>query len=87
MAAEIRLAEEENKKQFYSEELAEVSQEREALEAMMEAGKEAYVKVDGNIFRNVVIGVNIEQLTLSRNTGYMTYKVENGVLEGTVIVH
>ncbi len=87
MAAEIRLAEEENKKQFYSEELAEVSQEREVLEAMMEAGKEAYVKVDGNIFRNVVIGVNIEQLTLSRNTGYMTYKVENGVLEGTVIVH
>ena len=30
-----------------------------------------YIKVDGNIYRNVVIGVNVEQLTLNRGTGFM----------------
>lgn len=87
MNEEIWPAEEENRRAFYSEKLSKAVQERKTLEEMMEAGRQAYVKVDGTIYRNVVIGVNIEQLTLHRNTGYMKYTVENGVLEGTVIVH
>ena len=53
----------------------------------MENSQGAYIKVDGNIYRNVVISVNIEQLTLNRSTGYMIYTPDNGVLEGNVIVH
>mgnify|MGYP006922448197 CR=1 FL=1 len=33
-----------------------------------------------NIYRNVVVGVNVEQLTLNRGTGFMNYTADNGVL-------
>ena len=53
----------------------------------MEASQGAYIKVDGNIYRNVTICVTIEQLVLNRNTGFMIYTADNGVLEGSVIIH
>lgn len=87
MAAEIRLAERDRTKRQYFEELDKISSERESLEELMEASKGAYVKVDGSIYRNVVISVNIEQLMLNRSTGYMIYTADSGVLEGNVIVH
>ena len=87
MAAEIRLAERDRTKSQYFEELDKISREKEALEELMEDSQGAYIKVDGNIYRNVVISVNIEQLTLNRSTGYMIYTADDGVLEGNVIVH
>ena len=87
IAAEIRLAERDRAKSQYFEELDKISSEKEALEELMENSQGAYIKVDGNIYRNVVISVNIEQLTLNRSTGYMIYTADNGVLEGNVIVH
>ncbi len=87
MAAEIRLAERDRAKSQYFEELDKISSEKETLEELMENSQGAYIKVDGNIYRNVVISVNIEQLTLNRSTGYMIYTADNGVLEGNVIVH
>lgn len=87
MAAEIRLAERDRTKRQYFEELDKISHEKEALEEMMESSHGAYVRVDGNIYRNVVVSVNIEQLMLNRSTGYMVYTADNGVLEGNVIVH
>lgn len=87
MAAEIRLAEQDKAKDGCKEELEKVRQEKEMLEILMEESHGAYVKVDGNIYRNVVIGVNVEQLTLNRSTGFMVYTADNGVLEGNVIVH
>lgn len=87
MASEIRLAERGRQKDSYFEELDKISREREALEELMDASQGAYVKVDGTIYRNVVISVNVEQLMLNRNTGYMKYTADNGVLEGDVIVH
>ncbi len=74
-------------KDEYFAELDKVGKEREELETTMEEGKEAYIKVDGNIYRNVVIGINAEQMTLDRNTCFMKYSADKGVIEGTVIVH
>lgn len=74
-------------KDEYFAELDKVGHEREELETTMEAGRDSYIKVDGNIYRNVVIGINAEKMTLDRNTCFMRYAAEKGVLEGTVIVH
>lgn len=74
-------------KDEYFVELDKIGKDREELEATMEAGRNSYIKVDGNIFRNVVVGINAEQMTLDRSTCYMKYAAEKGVIEGTVIVH
>ena len=74
-------------KDEYFAELDKVGKEREELETTMEEGRDSYIKVDGNIYRNVVISVNAEQMTLDRNTCFMKYAAEKGVIEGTVIVH
>lgn len=74
-------------KDEYFVELDKVGKEREELESTMEEGRDSYIKIDGNIYRNVVIGINAEQMTLDRNTCFMRYAAEKGVIEGTVIIH
>lgn len=74
-------------KDEYFAELDKVGKEREELETTMEEGRDSYIKVDGNIYRNVVISINAEQMTLDRNTCFMRYSADKGVIEGTVIVH
>ena len=86
-ATENSLLEWNQLKDEYFAELDKVGQEREALETTMEEGRESFIKVDGNIYRNVVIGINAEQMTLERNTCFMRYSADKGVIEGTVIVH
>lgn len=86
-ATETSLLEWNSLKDEYFAELDKVGQEREALESTMEEGKDAFIKVDGNIYRNVIIGINAEQMTLDRNTCFMRYSADKGVIEGTVIVH
>lgn len=86
-ATEASLVEWNSLKDEYFAELDKVGQEREALENTMEEGKDAFIKVDGNIYRNVVISINAEQMTLDRNTCFMKYSADKGVIEGTVIVH
>lgn len=84
---EASLVEWNHLKDEYFVELDKVGHEREELETTMEAGKDSYIKVDGNIYRNVVVGINAEQMTLDRNTCFMKYAAERGIIEGTVIVH
>ena len=87
LAAEIRLVGRDKLKEQFFEELDKISREKEKLEELMEASQGAYIKVDGNIYRNVVISINVEQLVLNRSTGFMIYNADNGALEGNVIVH
>lgn len=86
-ATEASLLEWNSLKDSYFAELDKIGQEREALENTMEEGRDAFIKVDGNIYRNVVISINSEQMTLDRNTCFMRYSADKGVIEGTVIVH
>lgn len=86
-STEANLVEWNNLKDEYFAELDKVGREKEELETTMEEGKGSFIKVDGNVYRNVVIGINAEQMTLDRNTCFMKYTADKGVIEKTVIVH
>ncbi len=86
-STEASLLEWNHLKDEYFVELDKIAHEREELETTMEVGRDSYIKIDGNIYRNVVVGINAEQMTLDRNTCYMKYAAEKGVIEGTVIIH
>lgn len=86
-STEASLLEWNHLKDEYFVELDKIAHEREELETTMEVGRDSYIKIDGNIYRNVVVGINAEQMTLDRNTCYMRYAAEKGVIEGTVIIH
>ena len=68
-------------------ELDKVESERTSLEEVVEMSKGTEIKIDGNIYRGVVICINAEQMMIERNTCYMRYNVEKGVIEGNVIIH
>lgn len=84
---EAKLSEWNKQKDQYFAELDKVESERESLEELIEKSKGAEIKVDGNIYRNVVICINAEQMLLDRNTCFMKYQADRGVIEGKVIVH
>ena len=84
---EAKLSEWNKLKDQYFEELDKISRERETLEETMEESRGAYIKVDGNIYRNVIICINAEQMVLARKTSFMKYTADKGIIEGVVIVH
>lgn len=87
MTTEANLSEWNRLKDEYFAELDKIGKEREELETTMEEGRESYIKVDGNLYRNVVISINSERMIMDRNTCYMKYTADKGVIEGTVIIH
>lgn len=87
MTTEANLSEWNHLKDEYFAELDRIGKEREELEMTMEEGRESYIKVDGNLYRNVVIGINAERMIMDRNTCFMKYTADKGVIEGTVIIH
>ncbi len=87
MTTEANLSEWNRLKDEYFAELDKIGKEREELETTMEEGRESYIKVDGNLYRNVVISINAERMIMDRNTCYMKYTADKGVIEGTVIIH
>ena len=86
-ATEAKLSLWNKQKDQYFEELDKIGRERETLEEIMEESKGAAIKVDGNLFRNVIISVNAEQMVIDRNTCFMKYAAPKNIIEGTVIVH
>ncbi len=74
-------------KDQYFIELDKVESERKGLEEMVEQSKGSEIRIDGNIYRGVVICVNAEQMMIERNTCYMRYNADKGVIEGSVIIH
>ena len=86
-SVEAKLAEWNRQKDEYFAKLDKLGGERKTLETVIEESKGAYIKVDGNLYRNVVIALNAEQMLMERSTCYMKYTADQGVIEGTVIVH
>ena len=86
-ATEAKLSEWNKMKDQYFAELDKVESEKQSLEEVVEQSKGAEIKVDGNIYRNVIIGINSEQMMLDRNTCFMKYHADRGVIESSVIVH
>lgn len=86
-STEAKLSEWNLLKDQYFEELDKIGRDRETLEEIMDESRGAYIKVDGHIYRNVIISINAEQMVLDRNTSFMKYSADRGIIEGVVIVH
>lgn len=87
MTAESKLSEWNRLKDEYFKQLDKCRQEQEKLEEVIAQGKGASIRIDGNLYRNVVIGIHADQMLVERSTCYMKYAADQGVIEGTVIVH
>lgn len=84
---EAKLSEWNRLKDHYFELLDKIGREKETLEETMEVSRGACIKIDGNIYRNVIISINAEQMVLDRKTCFMKYSADRGIIEGTVIIH
>lgn len=74
-------------KDQYFAQLDKIEGERKELEEMVEQSKGSEIKIDGSIYRGVVICINAEQMMIERNTTFMKYNANGGVIEGSVIIH
>ncbi len=74
-------------KDQYFAQLDKIEAERKELEEMVEQSKGSEIKIDGNVYRGVVICVNAEQMMIERNTCFMKYNADRGVIESSVIIH
>lgn len=86
-ATEAKLSEWNRLKDEYFAQLDKAEGERERLEQIIEESRGAYIKIDGNVYRNVVISINAEKLIMDKKTSFMRYSAENGIIEGTLIIH
>lgn len=86
-ATEKKLVEWNKLKDQYFAELDKVENDKNDLEELVEESKGSQIKIDGNVFRGVVICINAEQMFIERNTCYMKYIADKGVIEGSVIIH
>ena len=84
-ATEAKLSEWNKQKDAYFQELDSIGMERERLEEVMEVSKGACIRVEGYVYRNVIIGINAEQMVVDKETRFMKYSADRGVLEASVI--
>lgn len=80
-STEAKLANWNKQKDKLFEQLDEIGHEREALEEIVENGKGASIRVDGSVYRNVIISINAEQMVIEKDTRSMRYTAERGVIE------
>ena len=65
----------------------EIKKRADEMEAIVMAAREAKIRIEGNIYHGVVIGLDSHQLIIGRETSFMEYKVQNGMITGTVVVY
>ena len=84
LATETKLAEWNKMKDAFFQELDTIDQERERLEGIMAESQGACIRVEGNVYRNVIISINAEQIMVDKETRFMKYSADKGVIESTV---
>lgn len=52
----------------------------------MSEARDAKIKISGNIYKGTVIGIDDSQLPIQKDTSFMEYASQNGIIVGTVIV-
>lgn len=75
-----------NKKDEIYEKCTEVKERADKLENTVMQAREAKIRINGNIFKGVVISIDDHQLNINRDTSFMEYKAQNGLIVGTVVV-
>ncbi len=64
----------------------EIKKEANAMESMVLAAREARIRVEGNIYHGVVISIDNHDMVINRDTSFMEYQCQNGIITGTVVV-
>lgn len=64
----------------------EVKKRADKLENTVLQAREAKIRINGNIFKGVVIGIDDHQININRDTSFMEYQAQNGIIVGTVVV-
>ena len=64
----------------------EIKKEANAMESMVLAAREAKIRVEGNIYHGVVISIDNHDMVINRDTSFMEYQCQNGLITGTVVV-
>ena len=75
-----------NKKNEVTSKCNEAKKRAEKYETMVLQAREAKIRVSGNIYKGVMIGVDDHQMAINRDTSFMEYKAQNGIIVGTVVV-
>jgi hypothetical protein len=83
---QVRLTElKERKDEIYTK-CAEVKKRADELENIVLKSREAKIKISGNIYKGTLITIDDHQFVINRNTSFMEYTSQNGIIVGTVIV-
>lgn len=69
------------------EELAILVSDQQDIQAYIQKGKGAQIRIDGNIYRGTVICVAQLQMPIEKNTSFMNYTAQGGAIVSNVIVH
>ena len=63
-----------------------VKKRADDIENTVLKSREAKIKVSGNIYKGTVISIDDHQIVVNRDTSFMEYSSQNGIIVGTVIV-
>ena len=65
---------------------AEAKKHADELETTLLKSREAKIRINGNIYKGTIIGIDDHQLVINRDTSFMEYASQNGIIVGTVVV-
>lgn len=75
-----------NKKDEVYKKCMDTKKEAEELEQMVTDAREAKIRISGSVYKGTVIGIGDSHLPIQRDTSFMEYSSQNGVIVGKVIV-
>lgn len=81
-----RIAELKKEKDAAYENLSRIRKDKAEIAKIMEAGREAKIIADGNIYRGTIVCVGTLQMVVEHNTCYMRYYSMGGKMESNVII-
>lgn len=64
----------------------EMKKEVDRLEALVVKAREAKIRISGNIYKGTIISIDDRQMPIQKDTSFMEYSTQNGMIVGTVIV-
>ncbi|MCL2718072.1 MAG: FapA family protein [Lachnospiraceae bacterium] len=68
------------------EELAVLLDDQKEIQGMILRGKGASIRIDGNIYRGTVVCISQLQMPIEKNTMFMEYTIQGGLIVGNVII-
>ncbi|MDR0220502.1 MAG: FapA family protein, partial [Lachnospiraceae bacterium] len=68
------------------QELAVLQDEQTEIKELIAKGKASTIKVDGNVYRGTVVCIAQLQMPIEKNTMFMEYTIQGGLIVGHVII-